>query len=350
MSESLALDPAAVEVWASAHVPDFRGPLVATKFPTGQSNPTYLIETPTRRCVLRRKPPGKLLKSAHAVDREFRVLRALQGVGFPAPRPLALCEDESVIGSAFYLMDYVEGRIFWDPALPELPIGQRGAIFDAMSKGLADLHMIDVAAVGLSDYGKPGNYFARQLQRWSEQYRASETEKNEDMDRLIAWLAAHVPADDNRVALVHGDWRIDNMIFDKSEPRLLAVLDWELSTLGHPFADLAYQCMQWRMPNATGAAARPGESRGLAGVDRRAQGLPTEAEYVANYCRRAGISGVPDWPFLLAFSFFRYAAIAQGVFKRALDGNASNPRRAREIGQAVPQMARLAMEIVDKGA
>ena len=346
----LPLDAAAIEHWASAHVPEFRGPLVATKFPTGQSNPTYLIETPTRRYVLRRKPPGKLLKSAHAVDREFRVLRALEGAGFPAPRPLALCEDDSVIGSAFYLMQHVEGRIFWDPALPELPRGERPAIYDAMSAALANLHRIDIAAAGLSDYGKPGNYYARQLQRWSEQYRASETEKNEDMDRLIVWLAAHVPADDGRVALVHGDYRIDNMIFDKSEPRLLAVLDWELSTLGHPFADLAYQCMQWRMPNAAGTTARAGESRGLAGVDRKAQGIPTEAEYVADYCRRAGIAEVPDWTFLLAFSFFRFAAIAQGVYKRALDGNASNPIRGRQLGQAVPQMAALAMAIVEKGA
>jgi aminoglycoside phosphotransferase (APT) family kinase protein len=346
----LPLDAAAVQAWASAHVPDFRAPLVATKFATGQSNPTYLIETLTRRYVLRRKPPGKLLKSAHAVDREFRVLRALEAAGFPAPRPIALCEDDSVIGSAFYLMQHVEGRIFWDPALTELQGAERAAVYDAMSAALADLHRIDIAAVGLSDYGRPGNYFARQLQRWSEQYRASETEKNEDMDRLIVWLAAHVPADDGRVALVHGDYRIDNMIFEKDRPRLLAVLDWELSTLGHPFADLAYQCMQWRMPGAEGTAPRVGESRGLAGVDRQALGIPSEAEYVAGYCRRAGIAGVPDWTFLLAFSFFRYAAIAQGVYRRALDGNASNPIRGRQLGQAVPQMAGLAMAIVERGA
>ncbi|HLH48042.1 MAG TPA: phosphotransferase [Roseiarcus sp.] len=347
----LPLDVAAVESWASAHAPGFQGPAVATKFPTGQSNPTYLIETPDRKYVLRRKPPGKLLKSAHAVDREFRVLTALQKAGFPAPRPIALCEDDSVIGSAFYLMEHVEGRIFWDAALPELPREERGAIFAAMSQGLADLHRIDVAAIGLADYGKPGNYFARQLQRWSEQYRASETEAIADMDRLMAWLAGHVPADDNRVALVHGDWRLDNMIFDPREPKLKAVLDWELSTLGHPFADLAYQCMQWRMPaaGAEGGALRAGESKGLGGIDRKAFGIPTEAEYVADYCRRAGIEGVPDWPFLLAFSFFRYAAIAQGVYKRALDGNASNPLRGRKLGEAVPQMAKLAMEIVEKG-
>jgi aminoglycoside phosphotransferase (APT) family kinase protein len=344
----LPLDPAVVETWASAHVANFKGPVVATKFATGQSNPTYLIETPAKRYVLRRKPPGKLLKSAHAVDREFRVLSALQGVGFPAPRPLALCEDESVIGSAFYLMAHVEGRIFWDPALPELPRDERHAIFDAMSAGLANLHRIDVAAVGLSDYGRPGNYFARQLQRWSEQYRASETGTIADMDQLMVWLADHVPADDGRVSLVHGDWRIDNMIFDKSRPSLVAVLDWELSTLGHPFADIAYQCMQWRLPIVE--APRAGISRGLAGIDRKAIGLPTEAEYVAGYCRRAGIAGVPDWAFLLAFSFFRYAAIAQGVYKRALDGNASNPLRGRMLGEAVPRMAKLAMEIVERGA
>jgi aminoglycoside phosphotransferase (APT) family kinase protein len=348
-AQPLPLDAAAVETWASAHAPGFHGPVVATKFPTGQSNPTYLIETPARRYVLRRKPPGKLLKSAHAVDREFRVLKALAKVGFPAPRPIALCEDDGVIGSAFYLMEHVEGRIFWDPALPELPRAERAEIFDEMSARLAELHRIDIAAVGLSDYGKPGNYFARQLQRWSEQYRASETGTIAEMDKLMAWLAERVPADDGRVALVHGDWRIDNMIFDKTSPKLLAVLDWELSTLGHPFADLAYQCMQWRLPSASGPTPRVGESKGLAGVDRKAQGIPTEAEYVAAYCRHAGIANVSDWAFLLAFCFFRYAAIAQGVYKRALDGNASNPLRGRQLGEAVPMMARLAMEIVEKG-
>ena len=211
-----------------------------------------------------------------------------------------------------------------------------------MNEALAKLHAIDVAAAGLSDYGKPGNYFARQLQRWSEQYRASETETVADMDRLIVWLGANVPADDGRVALVHGDWRIDNMIFDAHSPRLLAVLDWELSTLGHPFADLAYQCMQWRLPNA-------GAFRGLAGVDRAALGIPTEADYVADYCRRAGLEAIPDWTFLIAFSFFRVAAIVQGVYKRSLDGNASNPERARQMGEAVPLMARLAMEAVETG-
>ena len=240
-------------------------------------------------------------------------------------------------------MAHVDGRIFWDPALPELSRAERAPVYDAMNAALAELHAIDVAAAGLSDFGKPGSYFARQLQRWSEQYRASETARLEDMERLIDWLRESVPADDGRVALVHGDWRIDNMIFDAHAPKLLAVLDWELSTLGHPFADLAYQCMQWRLPNA-------GAFRGLGGVDRLEAGIPTEDEYVAAYCRRAGLDRVPDWTFLIAFSFFRVAAIVQGVYKRSLDGNASNPERARAMGAAVPLMAKLAMQEVEGGA
>jgi aminoglycoside phosphotransferase (APT) family kinase protein len=343
MTSAFPEDASALDGWAAAHVEGFRGPSRATKFPTGQSNPTYLVEAPSGCYVLRRKPPGKLLKSAHMIEREFRVLKALERAGFPAPRALALCEDESVVGTAFYLMAHVEGRIFWDPALPEIEREERGEIFDAMNAGLARLHAIDVVAAGLSDFGKPGGYFARQLQRWTDQYRASETDKIEEMEALIAWLAGHVPADDGRVALVHGDWRIDNMIFDSAAPRLIAVLDWELSTLGHPFADLAYQCMQWRMPNES-------LLRGLGGLDNSALGVPTEAEYVAAYCRRAGLDGVPDWSFLIAFSFFRIIAICQGVYKRSLDGNASNPERARQMGAATPVMARLAVEAMRTGA
>jgi aminoglycoside phosphotransferase (APT) family kinase protein len=341
MSGAFPEDARPFDAWAAAHVEGYCGPGRAIKFATGQSNPTYLIEAASGRYVLRRKPPGKLLKSAHMIEREFRVLKALETTGFPAPRALALCEDESVIGTAFYLMAHVEGRIFWNPALPDLEREQRRPIFDAMNEGLAKLHSIDVAAAGLSDYGKPGSYFVRQLTRWTEQYRASETETIADMDNLIVWLGRHVPADDGRVALAHGDWRIDNMIFDARAPRLLAVLDWELSTLGHPFSDLAYQCMYWRMPNA---------SNGLGGIDRAAQGLPSEAEYVEAYCRRVGLDGIADWTFLIAFSFFRIIAIAQGVYKRSLDGNASNPERARQYGQAVPMMARLAAEAVETGA
>ena len=250
---------------------------------------------------------------------DFVALRASRRVpgaegarGPSGAAPLALCEDEGVIGTAFYLMAFVEGRVLWDPALPELEREDRRPIYDAMNGGLAKLHMIDVVAAGLSDYGKPGSYYARQYQRWTDQYRASETEKVEDMERLIAWLADKVPADDGRIALVHGDWRIDNMIFDLKSPRLLAVLDWKLSTLGHPFADLAYQRMLWRLP--------AGRYRGLGGIDRRASGIPTETEYVAAYCRRMGLKDIPDWTFLIAFSFFRAIAIHQGVYKRALDG------------------------------
>jgi aminoglycoside phosphotransferase (APT) family kinase protein len=263
-------------------------------------------------------------------------------VSYPAPRVLALCEDEGVIGTAFYLMAFVDGRVLWDPALPDLPREDRHPIYDSMNEGLARLHSIDVAAAGLSDYGKPGGYFSRQYQRWMDQYRASETARIEDMERLIAWLADKVPADDGRVALVHGDWRIDNMIFDSSAPRLLAVLDWELSTLGHPHADLAYQCMQWRLPNV--------RYRGLGGVDRGANGIPTEDEYVAAYRKRMGLESIPDWTFLIAFSFFRSIAIHQGVYKRSLDGNASNPELARQVGESVPFVAHIAWEGVEAAA
>jgi aminoglycoside phosphotransferase (APT) family kinase protein len=334
-------DTNALDAWAARHVEGYAGPSKAIKYATGQSNPTYRIETPARTYVLRCKPLGKLLKSAHMVEREFRALRGLEAADFPAPKALALCEDESVVGSVFYLMAHVEGRIFWDPALPELSREERGLVYEEMNKALAQLHAIDVTKVGLADYGKPGSYFARQTQRWTEQYRASETEKLADMDRLIDWLAANLPPDDGRVSLVHGDYRIDNMIFADDAPRLLVVLDWELSTLGHPFADLAYQCMYWRLP-------RNEEFRGLAGVDRAELGLPTERDYVADYCRRLGVDGVSHWPFLIAFSFFRYAAIAQGVYKRALDGNASNPQRGVKFGPVVAMLAKWAMEEAER--
>jgi aminoglycoside phosphotransferase (APT) family kinase protein len=334
-------DTTALDTWAKANVKGWRGPSIAKKFPTGQSNPTYLLEAASGRYVLRRKPPGKLLKMAHMIEREFRVLRALEGVNYPAPRALALCEDEDVIGTAFYLMSFVDGRVLWDPALPELERAVRTQIYDSMNEGLTRLHSIDVAAAGLSEYGKPGGYFARQYQRWTDQYRASETAPVEDMERLIGWLADKVPPDDGRVALVHGDWRIDNMIFDSRSPRLLAVLDWELSTLGHPLADLAYQCMQWRLPN--------GRYRGLGGVDRAASGIPTEADYVAAYCKRMALEAIPSWTFLIAFSFFRSIAIHQGVYKRSLDGNASNPELARQVGESVPFVAHIAWKAVEEG-
>ncbi len=314
----------------------------ARKFAGGQSNPTFLLTTATGRVVLRRKPPGELLKSAHAVDREFRVMAALAGTDVPVPRMRHLCEDDGVIGSAFYVMDYVEGRIFWEHPLPDLAADERGAVYDAMNAALAALHRVDPAAVGLGDFGRPGSYFARQLARWAGQYRASETVAISDMDALIAWLERALPPDDGRASLVHGDWRLDNMIFAPDAPRILAVLDWELATLGHPFADLAYQCMQWRLP-------LEGAFRGLGDLDRRAHGLPTEEDYVERYCARMGLPGIPDWDFYLAFSFFRLAAILQGVHKRALDGNASDPARGLRMGETVPLLARLAVELVSGG-
>jgi aminoglycoside phosphotransferase (APT) family kinase protein len=331
------LDLEAVERYLAAHVPAFRGPVTATKFGVGQSNPTFLLESPSGPLVLRRKPPGLLLKSAHAVDREFRVQKALAETDVPVAPMHILCEDESVIGSMFYVMAFQTGRHFMEPTLPDLSPEERGAVFAEMNRVLAALHSVDYQAVGLGDFGKPGSYFARQIGRWTQQYRASETETLVGMDALIDWLDANLPEDDGRVSLVHGDYRIDNMIFATDRPRIAAVLDWELSTLGHPFSDLAYQCMQWRMPVGP-------EGRGLAGVDRRAQGIPTEAEYVDAYCRRLGLPDIPGFDFCIAFSFFRMAAIVQGVKKRGLDGNASNPERAARMGRFVPEYARMGLE------
>jgi aminoglycoside phosphotransferase (APT) family kinase protein len=341
VSDAVAtLDLPALERYFAQTLPALAGPLSAEKFGGGQSNPTFLLRSGAKRWVLRRQPPGKLLKSAHAVDREFRVMRALAQTEVPVPPVLHLCQDPAVIGSLFYVMDFVEGRIFWRPALHELAREERGAVFDAMNRALAALHAVDPAAVGLADFGRPGNYFARQLARWSEQYRASETTKRPDMDRLILWLEQNLPPDDGRVAIVHGDYRLDNMIFAEEAPRILAIIDWELSTLGHPFADLAYQCMQWRLPDE-------GVFRGLGDLDRRAHGLPSEQDYVEAYCRRLGVPAMPHWTFYLAFSFFRMAAILQGVLKRALDGNASNPERGLKMGEAIPVLVRRASELID---
>ena len=331
------LDVDAVAAWLKDRLPGFDragdGGLTAEKFAGGQSNPTFLLTAASgAKYVLRRKPPGELLKSAHAVDREFRVQKALAGTDVPVARMHVLCEDESVIGSMFYVMDHVPGRNFGDPRLPDLGAEDRAAIFDEMNRVLAALHALDPEAIGLGDFGKPGNYFARQLDRWTKQYRASETEAIAEMDELIDWLGAHVPPDDGQVALVHGDYRLDNLIYAENRPKVVAVLDWELSTLGHPSADIAYQVMQWRMP--------PGpEGRGLAGVDRKALGIPTDEQYVELYCRRRGIAGIADFGFCLAFCFFRFAAILQGVKKRALDGNASNPEKAMALARFIPLLA-----------
>lgn len=339
---SAALDVGAVERWLAGAVPGFQGPLSAEKIAGGQSNPTYRLRSPSGEMVLRRKPSGQLLKSAHAVDREFRVQRALWGTAVPVPRMIALCEDEGVIGTMFYVMERVEGRHFDDPRLLDLDRDERGAVIGDMARTLAAIHGVDVGAVGLADYGPPGDYYARQIDRWTKQYRASETEEVPAMDELIAWLGAIRPQDDGRRALVHGDYRIDNMIFEAAAPRCAAVLDWELSTLGHPFADLAYVLMQWRMPPG-------GEGRGLAGVDREALGLPSDAAFVAAYAEAAGIGEIPPLNFYLAFAFFRMAAILQGVKRRALDGNASDPERGLRMGAHIPRFAEGGLRAAERG-
>lgn len=339
----MTIDEPSLARYLEAHWPGFKGPVTAEKFAGGQSNPTFLLTHAGGKAVLRKKPPGQLLKSAHAVDREYRVMKALGPTDVPVPDMYVLCEDDAVIGTAFFVMQYVEGRVIWDPAMPEATPADRAGVYDAMNAALAALHLVDIAKVGLSDFGKPGNYFARQLARWTENYRASETETIPEMDRLIAWLQQALPADDGRASLVHGDYRIDNMLFAHDAPRLLAIVDWELSTVGHPFADLAYQCMQWRLPNA-------GSFRGLDGVDRTTSGIPTEADYVALYGRRTGIGMIPDWSFHLAFAFFRLGAILQGVLKRALSGNASNPERAMKARKNVPVLARMALDVIEKEA
>ncbi len=336
------LDTKALGTYLAGQIEGFAGLQSAEKFAGGQSNPTFLLTADSGNYVLRRKPSGYLLKSAHAVDREFRVISALADTDVPVAKAYHLCEDDSIIGSMFYIMSFADGRIFWDPALPEMRNEDRTALYDEMNRVLAALHSVDIDALGLSDFGKPGSYFERQVSRWTRQYLAAETEVIEPMNVLIRWLPEHMPADDGQVALVHGDYRLDNIIFHAAESRVLAVVDWELSTLGHPFADLAYQCMQWRLPNA-------GISKGLAGMDRNALGIPTEADYVERYCRRTGRDGIPDWTFCLAFSFFRLAAIVQGVRKRALDGNASSGR-ATEIGRMARPLALAAVELIDEAA
>lgn len=312
------LDTSRLGDYLAPYLPDFSGPITAEKFPGGQSNPTFKLTVDGRDYVLRRKPPGELLKSAHAVDREYRVITALRDTAVPVPQTFVLCEDDSIIGSMFYVMEYVEGRILWDPVIPEAADNaERAAMYDAMNETLAALHNVDVDAVGLSDYGRPGNYFERQLNRWSKQYRASETEHIPDMEALMVWLEENMPPDDGNVSLVHGDYRLDNMVFHPTEPRVVAVLDWELSTLGNPLADLANQCMAWMLP-------RDGRIMGLAGVDRAAIGIPSDEEYIARYCERTGRAGIDNWNFYLVFSLFRLAAIIQGIVKRAQVGTASS--------------------------
>jgi aminoglycoside phosphotransferase (APT) family kinase protein len=333
--------PIELASYLEAHVEGFRGPLQLTKFDQGQSNPTFLMSSDSGRYVLRRKPPGELLASAHAVDREYKVLRALAETDVPVPQAIHLCEDESIIGSIIYLMSFEDGRIFWDPALPEVARDQRRPILEAQVRVLAAMHNVDIHTVGLSDYGPSENYYERQLSRWSKQYQAAKTEHIASMETLMQWLPANIPADASATSLIHGDYRLDNMIYHPKESRVLAVLDWELSTLGHPLADLAYLCMCMRLPEV-------GPLKGLAGKDRSALGVPTEEHLVALYCQLRDIDSIEHWQFYLAFSYFRIASICQGVFKRAQDGNASDSKAASRSNVA-PGLADMAIQLLQEG-
>jgi aminoglycoside phosphotransferase (APT) family kinase protein len=329
-----AFDEAALARWLRERIDGFDGEMCVEQFKGGQSNPTFMLTAGGRRYVLRRKPPGQLLPSAHAVDREFRVISALRDTEVPVPRAHVLCEDPSVIGTMFYVMDCVDGRVLWDPRLPGMTPEQRGVHYAELGRVIAALHRVDHAAVALTDYGKPGNYIARQVARWTTQYKAAETETIDAVERLIEWLPSRIPPGDE-TAIVHGDYRFDNVIFHPSEPRILAVLDWELSTLGHPLVDFAYHCMTWRMPAAEG-------SRGLAGADLAALGIPSEREYLNTYLQATGRTQVVSdehWTYYMVFNMFRLVGILQGIMKRALQGNASNAqalqagRRARPLAE-----------------
>lgn len=336
--EAYRFDEAALAAWMTTHVADYAGPLSVEQFKGGQSNPTYKLVTPGRSYVLRRKPPGEILKGAHAVEREARVLSALGETGFPVAKIYGLCTDDSVLGSWFYVMEMVEGRIFWDATFPGVSRDERPAYFDAMNATIARLHGVDYKAIGLEDYGKPGNYFARQIGRWTRQYlEDGDAGRNPDMDRLVKWLPAHIP-DGDETSIVHGDFRCDNMIFHPSEPRVIAVLDWELSTLGHPLADFAYHAMMYQMPPAIVA--------GLAGADLEALNIPSEQDYVTAYCQRTGRDSIPGWGFYIAFNYFRLAAIFHGIKGRVARGTAASAH-AQERAASFPVLAALARKAME---
>jgi aminoglycoside phosphotransferase (APT) family kinase protein len=322
------------------NIAEFQGPVTAKKFSGGQSNPTFLLTAQSGQYVLRRQPPGKLLKSAHAVDREYRVINALGDTDVPVAKAYHLCEDTSIIGSMFYVMSFIEGKTYWDPALSEFQKEDRSAYFDELMRILAAIHNVDVDAVGLGDYGKPGNYYERQIGRWTKQYRGAETDRIESMEKLIEWLPQNSPEDDGQRCLVHGDYRLDNVMFADGEAKGLAVLDWELSTLGHPIADLAYICMCMRLP-------RDAHIPGLVGIDRKEQGIPEESELLALYSKYRGIGEIENWGFYLAFCFFRLASIVQGVYKRAIEGNASS-EDAVKAGKIARTLADMACEIIEQ--
>ena len=333
-------DPARLEDWMQREVEGYCGPLHVEQFRGGQSNPTYKLVTPGRSYVLRRKPPGKLLPGAHAVDREYRVITALAAQGFPVARAYGLCTDETVIGTAFYVMEMVEGRIFWEAELPQVAAAERPLYFDAMNAALAQLHRIDPEAAGLGDYGKPGNYFERQIGRWSRQYLGDvEAGRAESMDRLVEWLPANIPPGEDEARIIHGDFRCDNMIFHPTEPRVLAVLDWELSTLGHPLADFSYHLMMYRMP--------AGITTGLAGLDLRTLNIPSEDQYVAAYCRRTGRDGIPHLDFYIAFNLFRLSAIVHGIKGRLARGTAASAH-ADKMAASLEGLADLAWAQAEK--
>ena len=337
VAEQHRFDTDALTRWMGAHVAGFKGPLSVEMFKGGQSNPTYKLTTPERAYVMRAKPGpvAKLLPSAHAIEREFRVMSALHGTGVPVAQMHALCEDESVIGRAFYIMECVEGRVLWDQSLPDMGKAERGAIYNEMNRVIAALHTVKPLEIGLDGYGKPGNYFERQIGRWSKQYVASITQPIPEMDRLMEWLPQHIPAmarDEAMVSVVHGDYRLDNLMFHPTEPRVMAVLDWELSTLGHPLADFSYHCMAWHIP--------PGAFRGIGGLDVQALGIPMEADYIALYCERTGLARPEqlqaDWNFYLAYNLFRLAAILQGIAKRVEAGTAASAQAVSSAAGARP--------------
>ena len=346
--DSLAFDVAALSHWLSQHLSGFAGPLSVESFKGGQSNPTYKLITPHQSYVMRSKPGpvAKLLPSAHAIEREYAVMRGLAGSDVPVPQMLCLCEDESVIGRAFYLMEFVDGRIFWDQSLPAMAKNERADIYSEMNRVMAALHTVDFAARGLASYGKPGNYFERQIGRWSRQYVASITQPIVEMDQLMAWLPAHIPAmarDPAMVSIVHGDYRLDNLVFHPTEPRVIAVLDWELSTLGHPLADFSYHCMGWHIT--------PGAFRGIGGLDLAALGIPLEAEYIRQYCARTQLATpeqlAQDWNFYLAYNLFRIAAILQGIGKRIETGTAASAQAVSAAAGARP-LAQLAWQFAQR--
>ena len=337
--EGMGFDVGALDAWMRENVEGYSGPLTVEQFKGGQSNPTYKLLTPARNYVLRRKPPGVLLKSAHAVDREFAVISALGKTGFPVARAYALCTDDSVLGTWFYVMDCVDGRVIWDPTFPGMSSDVRAAHFDAMNDTIARLHMTDYASIGLADYGRPGNYFNRQIGRWSRQYVEDEAAgRDPNMDKLVEWLPANIPPGDE-TSIVHGDYRCDNMIFSADEPKVRAVLDWELSTLGHPLADFSYHLMMYRMPST--------EPGGMADKDLAALGIPSEAEYVAAYCRRTGRAGIDNLDFYMAFNMFRLAAIVHGIKGRVVRGTAASSH-AKEMAKRVEPMAAAAWDMAEK--